>query len=63
MKIKKSFVVQSNAFKTVVTELMKDDEKFNPNQQFKNNQHRYKHPLYSLNLDQFRDCGVLASEK
>eukprot|EP01080_Neovahlkampfia_damariscottae_P003024 gene3024-5034_t len=58
-----NFVVQEKAFKKVVGELMKDEPNFDPEQVFKNNNHRYLYPIQSLNLDQFKDCGVLESEK
>ena len=60
---KKSFVVQEKAFRKVVGELMKDEVDFNPEEVFKHNNHRFAYPLQSLNLDQFKDCGVLESEK
>ena len=42
---------------------MKDEVDFNPEEVFKHNNHRFAYPLQSLNLDQFKDCGVLESEK
>ena len=55
--------MQEKAFKKVVAELMKDEPDFDPEQVFKNNNHRYLYQIQSLNLDQFKDCGVLESEK
>jgi hypothetical protein len=47
----------------VVEKLMKDDPNFNVEEHFYNNRDRFLYPFYSLNLDQFKDCGILENEQ
>jgi hypothetical protein len=39
------------------------DEEFDTNENFYNNKNRYVRPLFSYDLIQFKNCGVLDSER